>query len=363
MFVGFRVRVAPGVRVSASSRGVRAAVAPRAPRVHVGSGRTGSSGGAGPFTLTSPGSRRRTSSGGTRTPLADLQRQTRAVERSPEIAQVRHIEQALTSPHLDTFSTAERTVVPVPAPLDVAEVTRELQAASVSSISWWRFRDRKAARRAAAESAPAFTAQREAANAAWHAAAQADADAQWSGLLANEPETVMAALEAAFEDNESPAAAIDCVDASVTVLIMFPSIDVVPTGKPAVTAAGTPTLHPRTTTERNGLYLTALGSTVLATVREALSVGPALDDISVVVVRKDVETATAREHLAVIYAGRFLRHRMESLDWPRVSVVEELLLAPDALLHRRGAAKDIAPLDLDDQPGLRELLRQLHDLL
>jgi hypothetical protein len=284
-------------------------------------------------------------------------------ERSQEIAHVRHIEQALTSLHQDTFAPAVRTVVPVPEPLDVAGVARELQAESTSSISWWRFVDRKAARRAAAERAQTVAAERDAANAAWQAAAQAEADAHWSGLVANDPETVMASLEIAFEDYESPAAAIDCDGASVTILIMFPSTDIVPNARPAVTPGGRPTLHARTKTQRNGLYLTALASTVLATAKEALAVAPALNEISVVVVRKDRETPTPGDYLEVIYAGRFLRDRMALLDWQRIDVTVELLLAPDALLNRHGPSKDIVPLDLEDQPGLRTLLQQLHGRL
>lgn len=46
--MGFSVRIAPGLRVRASSRGLRASVGPRAARLHVGSGRTGFSTGAGP---------------------------------------------------------------------------------------------------------------------------------------------------------------------------------------------------------------------------------------------------------------------------------------------------------------------------
>jgi hypothetical protein len=295
--------------------------------------------------------------------LADLERQTRTAERSQEVAHVRHIEQALTSLHLHTCSPAVRLIVPAPEPLDVAGVTSELQAESVSTISWWRFGERKAARRAAHERAPAVTAERDAANAAWHVTAQADADADWNGLVANEPETVMAALEIAFEDNESPAAAIDCAGAAVTTLIIFPSTDIVPNCKPAVTPAGKPTLRARTETERSRLYLTALGSTVLATAKEALAVAPALDEISVVVVRKEPAAATPGDHLAVIYAGRFLRDRMESLDWQRIDVGVELLIAPDALLNRHGPSKEVVPLDLDDQPGLRTLLEQLHDQL
>ena len=47
-FLSFKI--APGVRVSASSRGLRTHLGPRVARVHVGGGRTGVSTGGGPFT-------------------------------------------------------------------------------------------------------------------------------------------------------------------------------------------------------------------------------------------------------------------------------------------------------------------------
>ena len=39
--MGFSVKIAPGVRVRASSRGIRTSIGPRAARLHVGGGRTG----------------------------------------------------------------------------------------------------------------------------------------------------------------------------------------------------------------------------------------------------------------------------------------------------------------------------------
>src|SRR3954470_5593246 len=46
--MGFSIKIAPGVRVRASSRGVRTSIGPRAARLHVGGGRTGFSTGVGP---------------------------------------------------------------------------------------------------------------------------------------------------------------------------------------------------------------------------------------------------------------------------------------------------------------------------
>jgi hypothetical protein len=58
--MGFSFKVAPGVRIRASSRGIRTSVGPRAARVHFGSGRTAFSSGAGPVSFyTSLGGGRR----------------------------------------------------------------------------------------------------------------------------------------------------------------------------------------------------------------------------------------------------------------------------------------------------------------
>lgn len=48
--MGFGIRIALGIRISASKRGLRAGIGPRAARVHVGGGRPSVSTGAGPFT-------------------------------------------------------------------------------------------------------------------------------------------------------------------------------------------------------------------------------------------------------------------------------------------------------------------------
>jgi hypothetical protein len=63
MGFGMSIKLAPGVRVRASSRGIRASAGPRIARVHVGAGRTTFSSGIGPFTSsTSVGVRTRPAS-------------------------------------------------------------------------------------------------------------------------------------------------------------------------------------------------------------------------------------------------------------------------------------------------------------
>jgi hypothetical protein len=84
--MGFSVKLAPGVRVRVSSRGVRAGIGPRVARVHVGTGRTGLSSGLGPFSVYGAvGGKRRRKSGGRssgRPSGAALERQAAAVRRA-----------------------------------------------------------------------------------------------------------------------------------------------------------------------------------------------------------------------------------------------------------------------------------------
>ena len=97
-------------------------------------------------------------------------------------------------------------------------------------------------------------------------------DEEWERY---EPDVAIAALERAFADNEAPAAPIDCEGDRTTVVMEFQSREaIVPERKPARTPTGKPTLKKRTKTEINRLYLEALGSNVLATVKETFAVAP-----------------------------------------------------------------------------------------
>lgn len=200
-----------------------------------------------------------------------------------------------------------------------------------------------------------------------HAQAQAAADAQWQRLLDNDSETVMAALEGAFEDNQSPAACLD-VDVEdgihfATVLALFGPGTMVPEQKPALTPAGRPTLKKRTKTDRNQLYTTALGSMVLATVKEGFAVAPNVDEIRILVIRKDPQASTPTEYLTPIYAARFARGRTVNIPWTAIDPAETLLRADDAMLVRRGSTKEVAPLDLSKDPELASLVEQLRTQL
>jgi hypothetical protein len=248
--MGFGIRVAPGVRISASSRGVRAGIGPRAARIHVGSGRTGFSTGAGPFTYyTSGGSRRpRTSR---RTPsMAAHERQVRAAERQAQLAHWLELNNqmlALAFVHKAKFPNAIAPVVPPPLPVNGREVLARHECDALAGISILKRARRRAAKERARETA-AHEVERERARLKQeHEALQASLDEHWRRVLANDHDAVMETIESAFEDNEMPAAAIDVRDASATLLMKIGSpADLIAEREVTQTPTGRPT-HRRLT--------------------------------------------------------------------------------------------------------------------
>jgi hypothetical protein len=171
---------------------------------------------------------------------------------------------------------------------------------ALHGISWFARSARRVAREQAAVAAQADAAAEQAQRIEGHRQAQEAADADWADLCANKPEAVIAAMEAAFEDNQSPAACVDADDDGVryaTIVVVFGTPDMVPEQKPALTPGGKPTLHKRTKSERNAIYAAALGSTVLATVKEGLAVSPGTAEIRLLVVRRDPQAARRRRSI------------------------------------------------------------------
>lgn len=442
--MGMSFKVAPGVRVRASSRGLSAGFGPRAARVHVGTRGVGVSSGVGPFSTyqhlggSSRSSSRsggsRSTGGPTKTSIAAHERQLKAAQREADIEKVAALEKTLVSVHRESFPKAERTVLPPPEPVDpepirsaleaetgipdlVAQLgggdsppvappaepvdryqlMREFRTRARQGVAFWRIRDQiEVARRADEEAeaaAEAEAGEREAAreveqrrlDSLWadlqqaraavaddlpgrvamekerrdaaRAAEQQELDEAWERLRANDPEVTLPALEAAFADNEAPAAAIDCEGNRTTVVMQFsPPEAIVPERKPARTPTGKRTLKKRTKTEINALYLEALGSNVLATVKEAFAVAPGTEIVQLLVIRRETDKKNVGQ-LAAIYVGEFNRGGYEGAS-PR-EPGRALALAPLSMLNLKGKTEQVAPLDLKQRPELGALLEEL----
>ncbi|MGO4363032.1 DUF4236 domain-containing protein [Terrabacter sp. RAF57] len=374
MGLGVSFKIAPGVRVRASSRGVRASVGPRAARVHVGAGRTSISTGAGPVTLSTTlgGSTRRTPSRATsvsttgasprpRQPtVAQLQPQARAAERAQQVAEVAALERCLTTLHHVAFPESTRHVLPTPAtptPAEIEAVRRELYRTATVCVPIWRRADRKRAKGWANDQAPAETQRRHTGalvSVQWE---QSQFDQDWDALRNHDPFTVIKAVDDAFADNASDSTCVDAGTAPesgaryVTAVVTYGDIDLIPEHRADRTPGGKPTLRKRTKTDRNALFAASLASTVLATAKEALAVAVAATEARVLVVRPD-----GTGDVEPIYAGTLRRDFLANRDWPSVDPLAVAMAAEDAEMRHKGSTREVVGLAVEPNSPAADLI-------
>lgn len=297
---GLRVKVAPGIRVGLTSRGIRTSIGPRGAGLHVGAGPATVSSTIGAITVLSRLSNKRSARRYVRNvpqrqlpnnvPLQRppnlelLQRQAAAAQRAEKVEEVRALEHSLVSAHTGDFPPAQPPIAPEKPPPSLQSFVDSRRAEALRGIPYFALSRRKAANQAALDAANGDWQQ-----AVTHAQQDRDwvqkqLDQLWQARLDHDPDVVHDVLEDAFADHQMHATVLDVgvdhdVEAGVryaTVAIFFGTWELVPVSRPDLTPTGRPTLHKRTKTERNAFYLKALGSTVLATVREGFASPPAL---------------------------------------------------------------------------------------
>ena len=361
--MGLSFRIMPGLRISASSRGIRAGVGPRIARVHVGAGRTGVSTGLGPFgAYTSLGGGRRAAPR-RGVSVAAQERALRQADRMQRVEAALELDQAFLNDfltvHRQSFDVAQRPIASPAQPVDVRALRREQRVAALKGVSVLKRAERKAAKRGADERAEALAADEAQRNEAATVEQQRQLDEWWGRLIANDEEAVLITLEAAFEDNDAPAAAVGCDDDSVSLLMRFPPVDrVVPESKADVTPTGRPTIKKRTKTERNDLYLAAVMSHALVTVKEAFAVAPGLTEARILAI-------IDHDHILVPYVyARFEQRDLANVDWQNLYPEEiTIAVAKDGLVGNKGRAKDPAALHLSGQPELLQAVDEIAEQL
>jgi hypothetical protein len=370
--MGFSVRLAPGVRVRASSRGVRTSLGPRVARVHVGGGRTGFSTGAGPVSFyTGAGQSRRRTSSGTRTGTATANRQLAVATRAAEkMEQAQSLAAALTTilnVHRAEFPPAQRPTAPTPPQVDPSAFRKKHVSEAKAATSVFARSDRNAAlaeaeRRAQIDAAN-LAAQYDQERVAW----QASLDNQWTALIANDPDTVLVMLADAFEDNEAAAAAVGVEGSEVTLVVMVPSADSIPERRPTTTAAGNLSLKKLTKSETAAMYTELVCGHALVTVKETFAVAPALQSARVVALRATPRDAYGKVWPQAVLAARFERSSLTGIQWAHADasrVVNDA--STDKILLHKGVTREIMPIDLAKEPQLAAVVRavdlgDLHD--
>lgn len=360
--MGFSIRIAPGVRVRASSRGVRTSLGPRAARLHVGGGRTGFSTGVGPVSYYTSlgGSSHRSTSSRSSSGTAATNRQLAAAARAEDkLEAARALDaalQAIANLHRMDFDAARPPVAPAPPSVDTAAIRAKHRKDARSATSLFS-RKRKAAldeaERRTQQEVDVVTTHYQQARAGW----QATMNQQWAALNDNDPDTVLAVLADAFEDNQAVAAAIGVDGEEVTLVVVAPSTSAIPERRPTTTAAGNLSLKKLTKTETADLYAKLVCGHVLVTVKEAFAVAPAVTSARIAAVRSTPPDAGRVGQPEVILAARFKRSRLSQIAWSTqdaLQVVNEA--SSELILVQKGVTKQLAPIDLAKEPELATVI-------
>lgn len=344
------VRLAPGVRVSISSRGVRAHVGPRAARLHVGSGRTGLSTGAGPVTYYTSvgGSARRRSSR-----PAQISASTPAQQEKAALAlALEHEITALQTRHTEvSFPPMRRPVADVPAPSPGQTLASHLERAR-AGVPWYDVRGRRLARAAAEGRSRADDHAASERHALECRNRQEELDSFWNRLTANDPATVLGFVQEAFEDNEDPAAIVGVEGDEAYVAVLAPAEEVVPDRVPGITPTGRPSIRKMPAKDRAVLHRQAVAGALVVTLMETFAIAPGLASVKVAALERG-------RGVSFIWSARVRRTALERCLATEETSLEVLECAADENDFRlTGGARRLGALDPDDI-GWSELQRAL----
>jgi hypothetical protein len=265
---------------------------------------------------------------------------------------------------IKNFSKPGPFRLPPPEPVDPREVQRHLEDQGVADMPRLKLGERRAAKREVRANLDAEVRAETERRAAQARAEQDAANEQWARLQRNEPDTILGMLEAAFADNEAPAAPVSCREDRVDIVMRWPEVDdVVPERKPAVTPTGRPTIHKRTKTERADLYLQALASHALVTVKEAFATCPGINQVGIAVVRVHQDPARGDQVADPVLFATLERHQLEGVNWDKVISTATLLeLATGRIgMRGKGASRALYGLDLSDEDEERKFITVVAD--
>ncbi|WP_112237903.1 DUF4236 domain-containing protein [Kribbella monticola] len=356
--MGFSIKLAPGVRVRASSRGLRTSVGPRAARVHIGGGRTGFSSGVGPVGFyTSTGAGRSRGGGGSRPSTGTSARTLANAAKAEQASELANALSAIFDLHRSEFPPAQRPIAPPPPPVDIAGITAKHHKAALAGIGIFNRSARSAAKAAADHAAGAEAAAVAAADRAKHGAYQEELDRLWGRLVDNDPDVVLGTLAEAFEDNEAAAAPIGVVGSEASVVVVVPPTSAVPERLPATTAAGNLSLKKMTKRQHADIYKLLVCGYVLATVKEAFAVAPGLTHVRVVALRRAETDAYGKARIEALLAARFSRDALFGVQWATVDaavIVNDV--STDRIARLSGPNKEFSAIDLAGEPDLAAVI-------
>lgn len=286
-----------------------------------------------------------------------MTRSVAASSRAEATEQLVEVYRRIASLHHEHFMPAEPSVASEPPLIDTAEVEQRHRKAGLKGISIFARSRRRDALAQAAAAAQSEIYARELERTRGRTAAQAQLDAEWARLRANEPDAVLAALAAAFEDNDAAAAPLGVIGDEASLVVIVPTLEAMPQKKPEVTPTGRPTIKAVPKKEAASWHATAVAGCMLVTVKEAFAVAPGLQSVRIVAATTPERDAYGNRHPDVLVAARFERERLDGVHWRTTEFVRILNDVTSELeLKQVGSAKTLTPLPLDDEPELRAML-------
>lgn len=359
--MGFYFRLAPGVRLRVTSRGVRTSVGPRLARVHFGAGRTGISTGAGPVSYYAELSHRRSpatlapSAAGAVTPASVS---TAAEVKSAEAVRLDAEFRSILTLNQIAFPPARRPMAPPPVPEDFGKLRTARRVEAKRKTSIFNRSERREALRQADSRANADYAEATSAAVEQMYEQQAEFDRWWATLETCDPETVIGTLAAAFEDNEAFAAAVGVRGTEASFVVVVPPPDAVPERRPTTTAAGNLSLKKLSKTDKAAIYKSLICGHILLTVREAFAVVPRLTAARVVAVR--ISESDRARHIQPLVAAAFDRAALDGVNWQTVDATTAVNdCAEELVIAEKGVARELQTIDLRAQPDLAQVLKSI----
>jgi hypothetical protein len=309
--------------------------------------------GAGPFTYysSSGGSKGRVSStrsgGTTKAHIAQAEKEQQFLELQAALA-------AIVDIHKVEFPPVQAPVVRPPSPPDEKAFRKGREDEQLSGISFFKRSLRKEAKERAATLAAQDIDAETRRLAEEHQRTQAEADEAWERLNANDPETVIATVDQAFEDNKAPAAPVDVEGSTLSLVMLAPSANEIPDRMPDVTPTGKPTTKKMTKSIRADTYMTLICGHLMATIKEALAVAPGISHTKTVVVREIDPDVFGEGRMEALLAACYARSDLARVQWQNATSPEIVQQAAEDLLWQlKGKPPELKPLNLNEEPDLK----------
>ncbi|MEU3842983.1 TerD family protein [Streptomyces sp. NPDC028635] len=247
--------------------------------------------------------------------------------------------------------------------MSLAWALAEAQAHHLAGLGIFARAERAAAKQRAEADAPMYLAAEEVRLHSVHQRLVAEADQWWRCLLGNDEETVCEMVNYAFSDNPAAGCAVGVADSVLSVVMRQQDIDTLPDQTPGLTPSGRPTLKKLTKRDRTLWWLTAMGSNVVATLKEAFAVAPGITAVDLAVLTRLPDT----QRLGIVLYGRWTRQVVEGGPWrDENDALRFLDIGQDvACAVTRTASGNLSstikPLDTSRLPGLQSLLDHAQD--